>query len=100
MATFSLTTKAKQYLRGIAAFTQRRWNREQRRIYMQSFDEAFHMLAENPNTGLHCDFIKAGYRKFPVTSHVIYYRERTNSEIEIVRVLHKRMDAQSKFVNP
>ncbi len=100
MATFSLTKKAKQDLRGIAAFTQRRWNREQRRLYMLRFDEAFHMLAESPNTGFQCDFIKAGYRKFPVTSHVVYYREKTASEIEIVRVLHKRMDVKSKFVNP
>ena len=32
----------------------------------------------------------AGYRSFQQGSHVIYYRE--SKAIEIIRVLHKRMD--------
>ncbi len=92
MGAFSLTEAAKADLKSIAAYTQRRWGREQRRIYTKQFDDTFHVLAVSPEAGAACDSIKVGYRKFPNGSHVIFYRHLSESEIEIVRILHKRMD--------
>ncbi|MDZ7783574.1 MAG: type II toxin-antitoxin system RelE/ParE family toxin [Halioglobus sp.] len=92
MGTFSLTEAARADLKSIAAYTQRRWGKEQRRIYAKQFDDAFHMLADTPEAGIACDMIKVGYRKFPLGSHVIFYHPLSESEIEIVRILHKRMD--------
>lgn len=100
MATFQLTNKAKQDLKSIAAYTQKKWGREQRRIYLKQFDDAFHLLSITPDIGIGCDFIKAGYRKFPVTTHVVFYRSLSESKIEIVRILHKRMDARPIFAEP
>lgn len=92
MGAFSLTIAAKTDLKSIAAYTQRRWGKEQRRIYAKQFDDAFHMPANTLEAGIACDVIKVGYRKFPIGSHVIFYRALSDSEIEIVRILHKRMD--------
>ncbi|MCA9358517.1 type II toxin-antitoxin system RelE/ParE family toxin [Candidatus Kaiserbacteria bacterium] len=92
MGSFSLTEAAKADLKSITAYTQRRWGKEQRRIYAKQFDGAFHMLAESPEAGAACDFIKVGYRKFPNGSHIIFYRQLPDTEVEIVRILHKRMD--------
>lgn len=92
MGAFSLTEAAKADLKSIAAYTQRRWGREQRRIYAKQFDDAFHMLTDTPEAGAACDSIKTGYRKFPNGSHVIFYRDLSDTEIEIIRILHKRMD--------
>ena len=100
MGTFALSQKAKADLKSIAAYTQGKWGKETRRIYLRQFDDGFHMLADSPNLGVQCDFIKSGYRKFPVTSHLIFYRNISSSQIEIVRVLHKRMDAKSQLKNP
>jgi toxin ParE1/3/4 len=100
MSTFSLTKKAKADLKSIAAYTQRKWGKEQRKIYALQFDDAFHMLSETPEVGNKCDFIKQGYRKFPVTSHLVFYRNISESEIEVVRILHKRMDAKTQFQAP
>ncbi len=61
-------------------------------MYAKQFDDAFHMLAESPEAGATCDFIKVGYRKFPNGSHIIFYRQHPDTEVEIVRILHKRMD--------
>ncbi|MBK6510716.1 MAG: type II toxin-antitoxin system RelE/ParE family toxin [Haliea sp.] len=79
-------------LKSIATYTQRRWGKEQRRIYAKQFDDAFHMLANTHEAGIACDVIKVGYRKFPIGSHVIFYRARSDTEMEIVRIIHKRMD--------
>lgn len=99
MGTFTLTRKAKADLKSIAAYTQRKWGKEQRRIYAKQFDEVFHLLANTPDVGNKCDFIKVGYCKFPSASHIICYRSICIDEIEIVRILHKRMDAQQRL-NP
>ncbi len=92
MIHFSLTAKAKHDLKQIAKFTQEKWGKEQRNIYLKQFDNTFHRLAKKPELGTSCDFIKSGYRKFPQASHIIFYKLESNSEIEIIRILHKRMD--------
>lgn len=97
MGAFSLTQKAKTDLKAIAAHTQRRWGKQQRMRYAKQFDDAFHTLADTPNVGSSCDYLKKGYRKFPNGSHVIFYRELGAKEIEIVRVLHKRMDVATQL---
>lgn len=88
MKPFQLTQKAKEDLKGIAIFTQRRWGREQRNIYVKQFDESFWLLAENPDIGRSCDEIRLGYHKFPQGSHIIFYKLIGNQQIQIVRILH------------
>ena len=99
MKSFALTSQAKADLRAIALFTEERWGKEQRNLYIKQFDEAFHLLAEAPMAGKACDYIKQNYRKFPQGSHIIFYKEEKDL-IQIVRILHKNMDVESKFVNP
>lgn len=94
MPKFSLTEKAKDDLKQIARFTQKRWGKEQRNTYLKSLDDCFHQLSDNPATGRPCDEIKPGYYKFPTGSHVVYYRAQTEDRIEIVRVLHESMDVE------
>jgi len=100
MGTFTLTTKAKADLKSIAIYTQRKWGKEQRKIYARQFDDAFHILADTPAAGNMCDFIKQGYRKFPVSSHLVFYRSISDTKIEIVRIVHKRMDVRTQLKNP
>jgi len=95
MGAFALTEKVKADLKSIAAYTQRKWGKEQRKVYALQFDDAFHMLSDTPTIGNKCDFIKPGYRKLPVSRHLIFYRSVSQFEIEVVRILHKRMDAKT-----
>lgn len=94
MSKFSLTEKAKNDLKNIARFTQKRWGKGQRNIYLKSLDDCFHQLTGKPAMGRTCDEIKTGYFKFPTGSHVIYYRSKTEKQIEIVRILHESMDVE------
>lgn len=97
MNTFTLTRKAKADLTSIAAYTQRKWGKAQRKIYIKQFDDAFDMLAKTSEAGHKCDYVRTGYRKFPCSSHIIFYRAITDSSIEIVRILHKRTDVQRQL---
>lgn len=98
--SFTLTGKAKSDLKAITVFTEQRWGKEPRNLYIKQMDDAFHRLAAAPMTGAACDYIKSGYRKFPQGSYVIFYRNDRAKSIEIVRILHKSMDVESKFINP
>ena len=97
MSSFTLTRRAKTDLKSIARFTEKRWGRSQRNIYLKQFDDAFQVLADNPSIGKACDFIKSGYRKFPQGSHVIFYKPGAHNNVDIIRILHKNMDVNSKF---
>lgn len=97
MSTFKVTNKAKEDLIGIARFTEATWGRDQRKFYLKQLDSTFYALAENPCLGRKCDEIKQEYYKYPEGSHVIFFRLGTDSNIEIIRILHKRMDVASHF---
>ncbi|CSC96856.1 Plasmid stabilization element ParE%2C putative [Vibrio cholerae] len=47
MKPFNLTVAAKADLRDIALFTQRRWGKEQRNVYLKQFDDSFWLLADS-----------------------------------------------------
>lgn len=98
--TFSLTHAAKADLKKIALHSQQEWGKKQRNNYVKQFDDAFHLLADTPSVGKACDYIKLGYKKFPMGSHIIFYKNGTNSSIEIVRILHKHMDEGLNLQDP
>jgi toxin ParE1/3/4 len=96
MSSFRLTELAKQDLRSIGRYSQETWGREQRNIYLSKLDAAFHLLAREPQRGLACDDIRDGYRKYHIGRHLIFYRESSEG-IEIIRILHDRMDVEAHF---
>lgn len=99
MHEFELSGKAKTDLRSIATYTQRKWGKEQRLVYLRHIDEAFQLIAEKQTLGISCDYVEPNYRKFPVLSHLIFYRTLSENRIKIVRVLHKRMEVKSNLAD-
>lgn len=97
MKPFVLTQAAKNDLREIALFTQRRWGKDQRNAYLKQLDDTFWLLAENPDIGKSCDEIRQSYRKFPQGSHMIFFQQICSHQIKIVRILHKSMDVNLGF---
>lgn len=97
MAHFRIKSAANADLKGIAKFTEKTWGREQRNKYLTEFDQAFHQLAENNELGKACEHIRAGYRTFPVGSHIIFYKIGDRHSVDVIRVLHKRMDVSSRL---
>ncbi len=93
---YRITAKAQSDLVSIGRFTEKEWGVTQRNFYLQQLDHCFSQIAENPALGMACNFIASGYRKFPQGSHVIFYKQGTDQVIEIIRVLHKSMDVESK----
>jgi len=97
MFHFTLSNMAVADLKEIGRYTQKHWGREQRNTYLAMLDARFRQLAVDPLTGKECSDIRNGYRKHSAGSHIIFYRQTSNDTIEIVRVLHKRMDIEQRL---
>lgn len=91
MTGFVLTPRARADLEDIWDYTQAQWNAAQAECYLRGIERAIKSLARNPRLGRSCDEIRAGYFKFHTGSHVLFYRRKLG-KIEVVRILHQRMD--------
>jgi toxin ParE1/3/4 len=96
MMEFRVSAKALKDLRAIGRYTQRKWGKDQRNKYLSMLDAGFHTIAHSPEVGINCEYIRSGYRKYYVGRHLIFYRHR-KLYIEIIRILHDRMDISRHF---
>ena len=99
MSPFTLTNRAVADLKDIGRYTLEHWGREQRNLYLRMLDESIQQLATNPLLGTDCSDIRNGYRKLNAGSHMIFYRQKNAGSIEIVRILHGRMDCGGRLTS-
>lgn len=78
----------------IGRYTLKEWGEKQQRRYLSQLDSAFHDLASKPEIGRSCFEIRKGYYKYGVGKHLIFFRHAGKDQIEIVRILHGRMDIE------
>ena len=83
-------------LAGIGTYTQNRWGNEQKTRYLHQIQKTLLTLLDAPQTGTERDDIAPGLRSRASGSHIVFYRI-TDFGLEVVRVLHHRMDARQHF---
>jgi len=93
---FVISKKAVSDLEEIWLYTVEKWSVEQAdRYYNLIFDE-INYICKNPNAGKSKEHIRKGYLASKVKSHLIFYRV-VNDTIEIIRILHERMDIENRL---
>lgn len=92
MSRYLLSPAAQIDLGQIWDYTCHRWDVEQADEYLRELQRAIELAAANPEIGRACDEIRPGYRKLAAASHALYYRVTPDGIIDVVRVLHRRMD--------
>jgi len=55
-------------------------------------------ISENYESGKSLEHIRKGYRSSKVKSHLIFYRKSKRSTVEIIRILHQRMDIENHLI--
>ena len=90
--------RAEQDLIEIWLYTCSRWGEAQAELYFDHLDEGIRRIRRDPELGRRCDWIREGYRSIQVNRHVVYYTV-TPSVVNIVRVLHERMDPSPHFTD-
>lgn len=94
MTRYILSPLARADLDNIWEHTSKRWDDDQAEAYLRMIQAAIDTVAANPKLGSRYDEVRAGYRRHRAGSHLILYPE-TSDAIDIVRVLHEKMDIGS-----
>ena len=93
MSGYRLSRKAVADLSGIWDYTAERWGVEQAERYIRGIRGACESLANGRQRGQDASLIRHGYRKLIMGTHVLFFRPLSDGWIEVVRILHQRMDA-------
>lgn len=97
MAKFHLSNKAVEDLDAIWIYTLETWSESQADIYYHDLVSACQYIADHP-AFLDMEYaeILPGLYRHRCRKHLIFYI-LTDDGVEIVRILHERMDIESKF---
>ena len=93
-----ISDKAKLDLKEIYNYTLQEWGKIQANKYLSNLQKRFKWLLENPNLGKHRPEIKHNYYSFNESRHIIFYKIDKNN-INILNILHKKMDINNFFDN-
>lgn len=86
------TPAASKDLSSIWDYSAERWGLDQAERYVLALEASCEALAQGRLRGRAADEFRNGYLRFKSGSHYIFYRQRGNGGIDIIRVLHERMD--------
>lgn len=93
MSRYLLSPAARADLEAIWEYTCEQWDDQQAEVYLRVLQHAIERAAADPRVGRAVDEIRPGYRKLAAGSHLLFYRLTSEGVVDIVRVLHQRMDA-------
>lgn len=97
MLKLILRQEAIDDLNGIWAYTSQVWSEQQADKYYQNMRAAFKEIADGSVIKRKYDTIADGLLGYKTGKHIILYHIIDN-EVEIVRVLHERMDLKNKLI--
>jgi toxin ParE1/3/4 len=83
-------------LRAIGKSTRTRWGERQASVYVAELRERIKSLREFPLRFPEFGPERPGLRRMRCGSHVVFYLV-SDEQIEIVRILHERMDFKSRL---
>lgn len=93
MTDWLVTPEAEIDIDGIWDHSAERWGVDQAETYIAGLQETISSIASWPEMGETYEHVRTGYRCFGYARHLIFYRN-TGETIEIMRVLHERMDIE------
>ena len=97
MAKVVLRQKAIDDLNEIWIYTFEKWSEKQADKYYEALEFACMQIGENPELGKDYEGINSNLRGLRTGKHIIFYQVISDQEIEIIRILHERMDLKNRL---
>ncbi len=95
---YKISQEANLDIENIWLYTYENWSLEQADRYINLIINEVEYLAENPESGKNYGHVRKGYFRSRVKSHFIFYKINDKKDvIEIIRILHQRMDIKSRL---
>ena len=97
MAKVKLRQKAIDDLNSIWEYTFYKWSESQADKYSNMLKSACLDLEINSNFGKEYKRIELGLFGVKMGKHIIFYKSITQNNIEVVRILHEKMDLKKRL---
>ena len=98
MAKYKISVEAAKDLEKIWAYTFETWSNEQADRYINQIFEEIEYISTKPQEGKDFGYVRKGYLRTKVRLHYLFYKiEKKTQTVEIIRILHQRMDIESRL---
>ena len=96
-ARYRISQQVIEDLEHIWLYTFHKWSKEQADTYYKLLIDRIEFIAANFMTGKSVGYLRKNYRASVIESHVIFYRKDDTNTVEIVRILHQRMNIKDRI---
>ncbi|AXP80368.1 Toxin ParE1 [Mariniflexile rhizosphaerae] len=97
MAKLILRQKAIDDLSDIWDYTSQTWSENQADKYYAMIKSACREISKSSTIGRKYDKVENDLLGHRIGKHIIFYQIVSNNEIEVIRILHERMDLKNKL---
>jgi len=94
---YRISEQAIKDLNAIWIYTLNKWSKEQADRYYDLIIGEIEFISDNFLTGKSAEQTRKNYRVTKIKSHLIFYRKIENDIVEVVRILHQRMDIKKRL---
>ena len=95
--SYRISKQAIVDLNNIWTFTFSMWSKEQADRYYALIIDEIEFIADNCLIGKSVEQTRKNYRVCKIKSHLIFYRKVEGELVEVVRILHQRMDVKKNL---
>ena len=97
MAKVTIRQQAIDDLNNIWLYTFEEWSERQADKYYATLEFTCMQIGENPQLGREYEGINNNLLGLRTGKHIIFYQIISKDEIEIIRILHERMDLKNRL---
>jgi len=98
MAKVILRRKAIEDLNTIWNYTLENWSEKHADKYYSLIKMACSWIGENPDIGKEYEGVDPNLLGLKSEKHIIFYQVISSRRIEVIRILHERMDLNSRII--
>jgi toxin ParE1/3/4 len=97
MSSYIISEKAIDDINTIWIYTAENWSVSQADRYYNLILDEIEYISQNFDMSLDFGNIRKSYRYSKVKSHIVFFKKNKLNEIEVIRVLHERMDIENRL---
>ena len=97
MPKYIISEKALEDINNIWIYTAENWSVEQADRYYNLIIDEIEYIVDNLDMALDFGKNRKSYRYSKVKSHLIFFKKDKANKMEVVRILHERMDVENRL---
>ena len=97
MPEYIISDKALEDINTIWIYTAENWSVEQADRYYNLIIDEIEYIVDNLDMARDFGKIRKSYKYSKVKSHLIFFKKDKSNEIEVVRILHEKMDVENRL---